>query len=117
MIVFIVCYLHVTSSIAVTDVQVHPRRLDTVLSSSADGTVRSFDSNNSSISSSSSRFNSINSRAGAMTVFGNDSPSEDMYHAICSDPGAITSMDCDNSSDTCVLLAVSSTGSAIRVAI
>jgi len=33
--------------IAVTDVQVHPRRLDTVLSSSADGTVRSFDSNNS----------------------------------------------------------------------
>ena len=98
-----------------TDVQVHPRRLDTVLSSSTDGTVRSFDSNNSS-NSNSNRFNGFNSR-GALTVFGNDAPSEDMYQVICSDPGAINSMDCDNSSDTCVLLAVSSTGSAIRVAI
>eukprot|EP01032_Pedospumella_encystans_P018376 gene18376-20922_t len=100
---------------AVTDVQVHPRRLDTVLSSSTDGTVRSFDSNNSS-NSNSNHFNGFNSR-GALTVFGNDAPSEGMYQVICSDPGAINSMDCDNSSDTCVLLAVSSTGSAIRVAI
>ena len=101
--------------IVVTDVQVHPRRLDTVLSSSTDGTVRSFDSNNSN-NSSSNPFHGFNSR-GALTVFGNDTPSEDMYQVICSDPGAINSMDCDNSSDTCVLLAVSSTGSAIRVAI
>lgn len=100
-----------------TDVQIHPRRLDTVLSSSTDGTVRSFDSNSSGNSSSSSRFNSSGFNGGALTVFGNESLGEDTYHVICSDPGAIVSMDCDNSSDTCVLLAVSSTGSAIRVAI
>ena len=86
---------------------VHPRRLDTVLSSSADGTVRSFDS-----AYSSSRAPYSN----ALSVYGAE-PSDELYRVICSEPGAIVSMDSDNSSDTCMLLAVAATGSATRIAI
>lgn len=92
---------------AVTDVLVHPRRLDTILSSSADGTVRSFDS----------AYNA--SRApysNALSVYGAQQ-SDELYRVLCSEPGAIVSMDSDNSSDACMLLAVASTGSATRIAI
>lgn len=90
--------------VAVSDVQVHPRRLDTVLCASTDGTVRSFDS--------------VQASSSALAVYGAAADAaDDVYRVICSEPGAIASMDCDNSSDTCVLLAVSATGSAVRVAI
>lgn len=91
---------------AVTDVLVHPRRLDTILSSAADGTVRSFDS----------------STAGTGTGYYQDGDymsdgGHSDYNLLYADPVPITSMDCDNSSDTCMLLASSLAGGLARVII
>lgn len=104
---FIICF-------AVTEVLVHPRRLDTVISSAADGTVRSFDSS---------------STAGTGYHQGREQDGDNMseqsggggvngdYHMLYADPAPLTSMDCDSSSDTCMLLATSLAGGVARIVI
>jgi hypothetical protein len=86
----------------VSDVLVHPRRLDTVLSSAADGTVRYFDSTTARTHD-----------GGA----GGGEEVDEAFPVLCADASAVTSMDCDNSTETCTLAASTSAGGIIRIAI
>lgn len=91
----------------VSDVLVHPRRLDTVLSSAADGTVRYFDSTTAR----------THSYGGADGGAGSGEEVDDAFPVLCADASAVTSMDCDNSTETCTLAASTSAGGIIRIAI
>jgi WD40 repeat protein len=105
--------------ILVTDVCTHPRRLDTIISASEDGTVRGFDCNNAS---------SPEARAAIQEeeeeyLFANStgdggSRYKDYYFPVLhSEPGSILSVDCDNSGEACMMLTTSETGIISRTAI
>ena len=86
----------------------HPRRLDTVLCGAADGTVRCFDHTLTP---------ACDSDAMDEEHAGGEDEQDAVFPVVCADSGPISSMDCDNSSDTCVLLAGSAMGGVTRVVI
>jgi hypothetical protein len=95
---------------AVTDVLVHPRRLDTVLSSAADGTVNAQDT---SLASASAAYMSASDNADAME---NASVGEGCY-SVCAEAAAVSCLDCDNGADRCTLLVGTAAGGITRVTI
>jgi hypothetical protein len=83
---------------------VHPRRLDTVLSGAADGTVRYFDSTTV-------RTHLYGAADGTAEEV------DEVFPVLCADASGITSMDCNNSSETCTVAASSTVGGITRMAI
>ncbi len=94
---------------AVSEVLVHPRRLDTIISSAADGSVRVLDTNTATTFSSSSNMDESFVDAAGQEQEG--------CYTICAESSAVTSMDCDNSTDVCTLLVGSVAGGVTRVII
>lgn len=88
----------------------HPRRLDTILSSAADGTVRSFDSSAAGTAS-------YHRGEDNMSEHSDGGGSGGDYPLLYAEPAPVTSLDCDNSSDTCMLLATSLAGGVARIVI
>lgn len=102
----------------VTDVMIHPRRHDAVLSASTDGTVRYFDSSLAPMASNdaSPPFNLIQKQCQQQHY------QDNCYPILLSEPaatspiaGSINSLDCN--ADTCTLLAVTSTGNMMQIQI
>ncbi len=85
----------------VTDVLIHPRQQDIVLSSSADGTVKYFNSTNYSAAH-------IHRQGGLGT-----SENEEDFVTLLSEPAAVNALDYDVNSNN--LLAVSAIGSMWRL--
>lgn len=85
---------------AVTNVLVHPRRLDTVLSAAEDGSVVALDT----------------ALAASNNTNSDDSTAEGFY-AVSKEAASVASMDCDNGADLYTLLVGSAAGGITRIAI